>query len=209
MIDDRYLLLMKYSPLVLLSVFAITLLILPDASPSRADGQPAVPSTPLFSADLSANPIHAADQAVSWWTNSPQVTWVTDVVGQGKGSLKLTNTDPTKSVMVYSPFVPYTGPSINLVAEVKQDSIQRGPAVVNKPIVAVYYYGADRKPIDVPWHNFHDGQILGDGTLDWTSYNRTFTLPSNVGGVAFVRVVVGLVGSGTIWVDKVELSQGS
>jgi len=198
---------MNYSSLLGLPAFLVLFLI-GGLHPSKADdSSPAPAPGVLYTNDFTTSPINTSD--TRWWVSDPaQISWVQDVVHGGKGSLKLTNPDKTKNIGTFGPFIPYTGPSLTLSLEAKLDSVITG--VVNpsvKAAISVYYYDQDRHEINTPWPKYHDSQGLPDGSQDWQTYEKTFFLPAGTSGVAFARIAVTLPGSGTIWIDKVSLSQ--
>jgi len=193
-----------------LPAFSLALLLCCDVSRGWADSSPASSPTNVVY-DFGGDPINPADASTRWLVSSPTlITWEKDVTHVGKGALKLTNPDQTKNVITYGPYIPYTGPSLKLSVDVKQDSVVTGVFSASvKASVAIYYYDQDKNPISKPWPKYHDILALPDGSLDWTPYNVTFNLPNAQGAVAFVRVVINLAGSGTIWVDNITLTQGS
>jgi hypothetical protein len=178
------------------------------AEPSPAD-TPSPSSTPgaLYTTDFGSDPF--ATPEPRWWISNPTaITWVKDVVHGGKGSLKLSNSDKSKSLSAYGPYIPYTGPKLRLSAEVKSENLVTG--IVNpslKALIAIYYYDADKHEINMPWSRYHDIQNIPDGSQDWQTYDKTFDLPGSASGVAFARVSIFLPGSGTIWVDSISLIQ--
>jgi hypothetical protein len=133
---------------------------------------------------------------------------VQDAIHEGKGSLKLTSTDPKANVVTYGPFIPYAGPSLRLSFEVKLDSVSTGANNGHKAGVAIYYYDKQKHEIIFPSTMYHDTFELPDETQDWQTYGKPCILPQGIPEVAFFRVVVGLPGTGTIWVDKVTVTQG-
>jgi hypothetical protein len=190
------------------STLALLCLLVGASIPSPADTPPSPTTNSLYSTDFASDPFTTPD--TRWWVSNPAlVTWVQDVIHGGKGSLKISNVDKTKGVSAYGPYVAFTGPTLSLSVELKQDSLVTG--VLNptaKALVAIYYYDADQHEINVPWPKYHDIQSLPDGTLDWQTYDKVCTLPGSTSGVAFARVGLFLPGTGTIWVDKIALVQG-
>ncbi len=185
------------------------LLLVGAAVPSPADAPPPSPPTgALYTTDFRSDPF--AIPETRWWVSNPTaITWVKDVVHGGKGSLKLSNSDKSKSLSAYGPYIPYTGPMLRLSAEVKSESLVTG--IVNpsvKALIAIYYYDADKHEINMPWSKYHDIQNIPDGSQDWQTYDKTFALPGSASGVAFARVGIFLPGSGTIWIDTISLFQG-
>jgi hypothetical protein len=190
------------------SAWVLTLVLAGIALPSPADNTPGAPADPvLLDNDFSADPFLPSDN--KWWTSDPtQVTWVQDTIHNGKGAIKLTSPDKKKSVATYGPYLSYTGPSIKVSVEVKTDSVTTGAIYsTTHAAVVVYYFDADRKEIDAPWKRYHDLLEIPDGTQDWQTYDRTFTLPAAAANVGAVRICVILPGSGTVWVDKLTVTQ--
>ena len=199
---------MNDSSLLSLPAFVLVLLLIGGAAPSQADDtSPAPAPGVLYTNDFATTPINTSD--TRWWVSDPaRVTWVQDVTHGGKGSLKLSNPDKTGNLGTFGPFIPYTGPSIKLSFEAKLDGVTTGVANPSvKAAVSLYYYDQDKLEINTPWPKYHDIQGLPDGSQDWQTYEKTFFLPAATSGVAFVRIAITLPGSGTIWIDKVSLSQ--
>ena len=197
---------MMESSFLKLSLFVLALLLVLGGVSSPAENAPAAPGL-LYTNDFGTDPTKDTDN--KWWVSDPtKITWVQDVLHEGKGSLKLSNIDNTKIVSTYGPYVAYTGQAVRLSIELKQDSVTTGGIAMNptaKAGIGIYYYDQDKKEINIPWPKYHDHLDLPDSTLDWDTYEKTFTLPAAATGVAFVRVVITLPGSGTIWVDNINL----
>lgn len=180
-----------------------------DATPPSSTPTPPPPTEPAavipYTNDFATDPFHPNDSSLRWWVNNAdQASWVKDVVHDGKGAIKLTNADNTKNTVTYGPYIPYTGPAISISAEIKTDSIV-GNGSGKKATVSIYYYDSQRNQITVPYPGYHDSQTIPDGTSDWTSYIQQYSLPPNAADIAYVRVVVNLIGTGTLWLDKVTL----
>jgi hypothetical protein len=176
--------------------------------PSPADAPPPSPTIEaLYTTDFESDPFATSEP--QWWvSDQTAITWVKDVVHGGKGSLKL-NSDKSKSLSVYGPYISYTGPTLRLWAEVKSEKLVTG--IVNsstKALIAIYYYDKNKHEINMPWLKYHDIHNIPDGSQDWRTYDKTFALPGSASGVAFARVGIFLPGSGTIWVDTISLIQG-
>ncbi len=157
----------------------------------------------IYSNDFAVNPL-TPDGFTA--TDPQAIVWTQDAIHDGKGSLKLTNTDKTKIVSAIGAFVPFTGGALHVSVEAKTDGIVGGAQPWEKASVQIYYFDQNKTAIDYKWKNYSDTLPFAEGTQDWQTYDKAFFIPTST-QVAFIQIRFNLLRStGTAWIDKIRIA---